>query len=45
VRLAHVFGEHMVLQRDRPLTLWGQATPGQSVLIGDVWLLGGQSNM
>ncbi|WP_158218430.1 sialate O-acetylesterase [Roseateles puraquae] len=92
VRLAEVFGEHMVLQRDRPLRLWGQATPGktlavalagrraqvkvgasgrwqvqfpplpaggphrltvagdgsvelQDVLIGDVWLLGGQSNM
>lgn len=92
VRLAEVFGEHMVLQRDRPLRLWGQATPGQTltvefagrkasaqagaqgrwqvqfpplpaggphrltvkgdttvqlndVLIGDVWLLGGQSNM
>ena len=92
VRLSEVFGEHMVLQRDRPLRLWGQATPGQSltvtlggreattrvgadgrwrvqldplpaggphrlqvtgdqtvtledVLIGDVWLLGGQSNM
>jgi sialate O-acetylesterase len=92
VRLAEVFGEHMVLQRERPLRLWGQATPGktlavafagrraqvkvdasgrwqvqfpplpaggphrltvagdgsvelQDVLIGDVWLLGGQSNM
>jgi sialate O-acetylesterase len=92
VRLSNVFGEHMVLQRDRPLHLWGQATPGQTlsvelgghkastrvgadgrwrvqlaplpaggphrllvkgdgtvelrdVLIGDVWLLGGQSNM
>lgn len=92
VRLAEVFGEHMVLQRDRPLKLWGRATPGQTldvafagrsarakvgtdgrwqvqfpplpaggphrltvkgdatvqlddVLIGDVWLLGGQSNM
>jgi sialate O-acetylesterase len=92
VRLSNVFGEHMVLQRDRPLQLWGQATPGQTlsvefadrkastrvgadgrwrvrmaplpaggphrllikgdqtvelrdVLIGDVWLLGGQSNM
>lgn len=92
VRLANVFGEHMVLQRDRPLRLWGEATPGQTltvefagrkadarvgadglwrvqfaplpaggphtlrvqgdqtvelrdVLIGDVWLLGGQSNM
>lgn len=92
VRLSPVFGEHMVLQRDRPLNLWGTATPGQTlavalgsrqasarvgadgrwrvrlaplpaggphrlvvkgdqtvelrdVLIGDVWLLGGQSNM
>jgi sialate O-acetylesterase len=92
VRLSTVFGDHMVLQRDRPLRLWGQATPGQTltvelagrkastrvgadgrwrvqlaplpaggphrlrvkgdetvelrdVLIGDVWLLGGQSNM
>jgi sialate O-acetylesterase len=92
VRLAEVFGEHMVLQRDRPLRLWGHATPGRTlsiafagresraivgangrwqvqlaplpaggphrltvqgdgtlqlddVLIGDVWLLGGQSNM
>lgn len=92
VRLAEVFGEHMVLQRDRPLNIWGQATPGKTlsielggrsgtarvgadgrwrvqlaalpaggphrlivrgdgtavlndILIGDVWLLGGQSNM
>ncbi|MCE4554299.1 sialate O-acetylesterase [Roseateles cellulosilyticus] len=92
VHLAEVFGEHMVLQRDRPLNIWGRATPGKTlgidlggrsgtahvgadgrwrvqlaplpaggphrlvvrgdetvvlndVLIGDVWLLGGQSNM
>jgi len=92
VHLSEVFGEHMVLQRDRPLNVWGHATPGQTltvelaghqartrvgadgrwrvrlaalpaggphrlrvsgdqtvelddVLIGDVWLLGGQSNM
>lgn len=92
VRLAEVFSDHMVLQRDRPLNIWGQATPGQTlsidlggrrgtarvgtdgrwrvrlaalpaggphrlmvkgdqtvvlndILIGDVWLLGGQSNM
>ena len=92
VHLSEVFGEHMVLQRDRPLNVWGSATPGQTltvelagrkastsvgagghwrvqlaplpaggpyrlrvsgdqtielgdVLIGDVWLLGGQSNM
>ncbi|MFL6682797.1 MAG: sialate O-acetylesterase [Burkholderiaceae bacterium] len=92
VHLSEVFGEHMVLQRDRPLAVWGSATPGQTltvelggrqarthvgadgrwrvqlaalpaggphrlrvigdqtvevgdVLMGDVWLLGGQSNM
>ncbi|WP_457321772.1 sialate O-acetylesterase [Roseateles sp. P5_E11] len=92
VRLSGVFGDHMVLQRDRPLRVWGQATPGKTltvefagrqattrvgadgrwrvqmpplpaggphrlfvkgdgtaalndVLVGDVWLLGGQSNM
>ena len=92
VRLSEVFGDHMVLQRDRPLRVWGQATPGKTltidlggrtgtahvgadgrwrvqlaplpaggphrlvvtgdntavlndILIGDVWLLGGQSNM
>jgi len=92
VHLSEVFGDHMVLQRDRPLNIWGRATPGQTltvelaghkartrvgadgrwraqlaplpaggphrlrvsgdgtveledVLIGDVWLLGGQSNM
>jgi sialate O-acetylesterase len=92
VRVAEVFGDHMVLQRDRPLNIWGQATPGKTlnidlggrsgtarvgadgrwrvqlpalpaggphrlvvtgdktvvlndILIGDVWLLGGQSNM
>lgn len=92
VRLATVFGDHMVLQREQPIRVWGRATPGQTlavelagqkasakvgadgrwaatlpalkaggphalrvqgdervelkdVLIGDVWLLGGQSNM
>ncbi|MFN3862394.1 MAG: sialate O-acetylesterase [Roseateles sp.] len=92
VRLARVFGDHMVLQREQPIRIWGHATPGQTltvelagskasatvgadgrwhatlpaqkaggphalrvqgderlelqdVLIGDVWLLGGQSNM
>lgn len=92
VRLATVFGDHMVLQREQPIRIWGRATPGQTlavelagnkasaavgadgrwsatlpalkaggphalrvqgdqrvelkdVLIGDVWLLGGQSNM
>ncbi|MFG6439476.1 sialate O-acetylesterase [Roseateles sp. LKC17W] len=92
VRLAQVFGDHMVLQRDQPIRIWGWATPGRTLtvsladrqtkaqagadgrwtaqlpalqaggphqlrvngdgeasrrdlLIGDVWLLSGQSNM
>lgn len=93
VKLAGIFGDHMVLQRDRPLPIWGLAEPGEKVsvslgeqqvdtvtdksgkwlvrlkpqamskvpltlsvvgknrieakdvLLGDVWLCGGQSNM
>lgn len=90
----HLFQSHMVLQRDRPITVWGQAAPGETVtvtfdgreqaataaadrswrvtfpalpasaeprtmvvagqaatvtlddvLLGDVWVCGGQSNM
>lgn len=37
VRLPHVFGSHMVLQRDVELPVWGWADPGEeiSVQIGD----------
>ncbi len=28
VRLPHVLSDHAVLQRDRPIHLWGEATPG-----------------
>lgn len=89
VRLAGVFGDHMVLQRGLPIPVWGTAAPGEQVevamgqvrrraragadghwslrlpalaaggphdlragssvlrdvLIGDVWLCAGQSNM
>ena len=92
VRLANVFGSHMVLQRQQPIRVWGWAKPGESVrveihgqgaattadaqgrwslrlkaepaggpyqltvqgenrltlddvLLGDVWLASGQSNM
>ena len=92
VRLPKIFGDHMVLQRDRPLPVWGWAEPGeqvsveflgqvtstsanaqgewkvelppakaggpyaltvtgtnsvelQDVLVGEVWLCSGQSNM
>jgi len=33
IRLPHVFGSHMVLQRDMALTIWGWATPGESVTV------------
>ena len=92
VRLPKIFGDHMVLQRDSPLPIWGWAEPGeqvsveflgqinstsanaqgewkvellpvkaggphaltvtgtnsielQNVLVGEVWLCSGQSNM
>ena len=94
VRLPHIFGDNMVLQRGKPVKVWGWAGPGEAVtvtfgprkatatagqdgkwqlelapmeggvkpreliakgkassvtctdvLVGDVWVLGGQSNM
>lgn len=39
VRLPGVFGDHMVLQRDVPLPVWGWADPGEKVTV----TLGGQS--
>lgn len=92
VRLHGLFADHMVLQRDMPIHIWGEASPGESVsvsfrsqkartiatkqgrwsvylrpqraggpdeliiagtntlrlsdvLVGDVWLCAGQSNM
>ncbi len=32
--LSPVFGEHMVLQRDRPNTFWGWTQPGSEVRVG-----------
>ena len=92
LKVAGVFSDHMVLQRDQPIVIWGMDTPGQEVrvsmdggeatatadpvgtwsvalpprpaggpyaltvagserrvfeevLMGDVWVCGGQSNM
>ncbi|HUE36996.1 MAG TPA: hypothetical protein VMO20_06370, partial [Candidatus Acidoferrum sp.] len=33
VRLPHVFGSHMVLQRDKPIIVWGWANPGETVTV------------
>jgi sialate O-acetylesterase len=33
VKLPQVLGEHMVLQRDQPITLWGTASPGEEVSV------------
>jgi sialate O-acetylesterase len=33
VRLPKVIGDHMVLQRDRPLPIWGWADPGEEVTV------------
>ncbi len=33
VRLPAVIGSHMVLQRDRPLPIWGRAEPGEEVAV------------
>jgi len=32
-RLAGVFGDHMVLQREAPIHVWGQAAPGEAVRV------------
>lgn len=33
VRLPWVFGDHMVLQRGRPVPVWGEAAPGEEVRV------------
>jgi sialate O-acetylesterase len=33
VRLAHVFSDHMVIQRDLPVKIWGWADRGESVTV------------
>lgn len=33
VKLPTVFGNHMVVQRDRPLPVWGKADPGEEVKV------------
>ena len=33
IRCARVFGDHMVLQRDLPVPVWGEAAPGETVTV------------
>lgn len=33
IELPAVFSDHMVLQRDRPIMVWGRATPGSQVTV------------
>lgn len=33
VRLPHVFGDNMVLQRGQPVPIWGHAAPGEQVTV------------
>ncbi|HEV2208741.1 MAG TPA: sialate O-acetylesterase [Verrucomicrobiae bacterium] len=33
VRLPHIFGSHMVLQQDQPLTFWGWAEPNETIAV------------
>ncbi len=33
VRLPVIFGDHMVLQRERPVAVWGEASPGEKVTV------------
>jgi sialate O-acetylesterase len=34
VTLPHVFGDNMVLQRDKPVPVWGSADPGEKIVVG-----------
>lgn len=33
IRLPHLFGSHMVFQQNKPLIIWGWASPGESVTV------------
>ena len=33
VQLASPFADHMVLQRERPVPVWGTGTPGEAVSV------------
>ena len=33
LRVAKIFSDHMVLQRDRPAPIWGSSAPGEAVTV------------
>jgi len=33
VRVSALFGDHMILQRDRPIVVWGWGTPSENVRV------------
>ena len=33
LKVANIFGDHMVLQRNKPITIWGWNTPGENVIV------------
>ena len=37
LRLPHIFSEHMVLQRNTTLPVWGWGEPGKTVSVGNTW--------
>ena len=49
--LPAIISDNMVLQQDSKVNIWGKAIPGseitiqENILIGEVWLCSGQSNM
>ena len=34
VSVSKIFGDHMVLQQDAPIRIWGTADPGEQVIVG-----------
>ncbi len=44
VRLARIFGDHMVLQRSASVPIWGWADPGEEIVVTPSWASGGANS-